>query len=133
MTAKLTKGKLHVRAWSKLVAVMARWRDGEYTITLARKHAHRSQKQNAYWWGVCVALVSEHTGYDPDEVHELAKQMFLPKRLAMANGNGEIVGEYVLGGSTTKLNTIEFGEFIERFRRWAAEELDVVIPDPTDA
>jgi len=77
-----------------------------------------------------VELVSEHTGYTPDEVHELAKQMFIPKRLAVADGNGEIRGEYVIGGTTTTLNTIEFGEFVESFRRWAAQDLDVVIPDP---
>lgn len=130
LTARLTKGKLCVRAWSRLAEVLKHWRDGEYTITIERKHANRSQKQNAYWWGVCVRLVSEHTGYDPDDVHELAKHMFLPKHLAVADGNGEVVGEYVLGGSTSKLNTLEFGEFIERFRRWAAETLDVAIPDP---
>ena len=129
-TARVQRGKLTVRAWNRVQRQLERSKDGEYVIRIERRHAHRSQQQNRFYWGVCVHLVSEHTGYDPDEVHQLAKQMFLPKTLALADGNGEVVGEYVLGGSTTKLNTVEFGEFIERFRRWAAEMLDVVIPDP---
>ena len=99
-------------------------------VTVKRLRATRSQQQNRYWWGVCVELVSEHTGYTPEDVHEIAKQMFIPKRLAVADGNGEIQGEFVVGGSTRQMNTEEFGEFIERFKQWAAETLDVVIPDP---
>lgn len=129
-SASVTKGKLHVRNWNRIAAQLARSKDGEYVITIERKHATRSHQQNRYWWGVCVQLVSEHTGYDPEEVHELAKQMFIPKRVALADGNGEVVGEYVLGGSTARLDRLAFGEFIERFRRWAAESLGVVIPDP---
>jgi len=129
-TGRVEGGKLHVRRQAWLKDRIAHMKDGEVTVTVARKHATRSGDQNAYWWGVCVHLVSEHTGYDPDEVHQLAKQMFLPKALAVPNGNGEIVGEYVIGGTTTTLTKIEFGEFVERFRRWAAETLDVNIPDP---
>lgn len=99
-------------------------------VTVKRLRATRSQQQNRYWWGVCVELVSEHTGYTPEDIHEIAKQMFIPKRLAVADGNGEIQGEFVVGGSTRQMNTEEFGEFIERFKQWAAETLDVVIPDP---
>lgn len=129
-TARVTRGKLHVRNWNRIASQLAQSKDGEYVITIERKHAHRSQQQNRYWWGVCVHLVSEHTGYHPEEIHELAKQMFLPKAVALADGNGEVVGEYVLGGSTVRLNRLEFGEFIERFRQWAAETLGVVIPNP---
>lgn len=99
-------------------------------VTVKRLRATRSQQQNRYWWGVCVDLVSEHTGYSPEEVHEIAKQLFIPKRLAIADGNGEIHGEFVIGGSTRQMNTLQFSEFTERFKQWAAETLDVVIPDP---
>lgn len=119
--------KLNRGRFKKAIADMP---DCAVTLTIEKKHANRSMVQNAYWWGVCVELVSDHTGYSPDEVHELAKRMFLPKHLVFTKGNGEIVGEFVVGGSTTKLNKIEFGEFVERYRQWAAETLGVVIPDP---
>jgi hypothetical protein len=38
----------------------------------------------------------------------------------------------VIGKSTTKLNKVEFGEFCESVRRWAAESLSIDIPDPVD-
>lgn len=104
----------------------------ELEIIVRRLRATRSQQQNRYWWGVCVHLVSEHTGYTPEEVHEIAKQMFIPKRLAVSDGNGEIKGEFVMGGSTRTLNTEEFSEFTERFKQWAALELGVYIPDPNE-
>ena len=66
----------------------------------------------------------------PDEIHEVLKAKFIPKRLAIADGNGEIRDELVIGGSSAKLNKLEFGEFCESARRWAAEDLGVVIPDP---
>ena len=123
-------GKLLVRNKTGYERALAMMRDGEVLVTIARRRATRSQAQNRYWWGVCIELVSEHTGYTPDEVHELAKQMFLPKKLAVTDGNGEIKGEFVIGGTTTRLNKLEFGEFVARFQQWAAETLGVVIPDP---
>ena len=81
-------------------------------------------------WGVVLAMLSEHTGYTVDELHAWAKAKFLPKQMAIAGANGEIVDEYVVGGSTTKLNKLQFSEYVEQIRRFAAEHLDVVIPDP---
>lgn len=123
-------GKLKVRNWASLQSVIAGLRDGEVELRIDRKHATRSLNQNAWYWGCIVQLVSEHTGYSPDEIHEIYKAKFLPKRLAVLNGNGDIRGEFVIGGTTTRLNTLEFGEYCESIRQWAAEELDVVIPDP---
>ncbi len=128
-TGRIEGGTLHVRKRAEFKARIRRMKDGEVTVTIARKHATRSEHQNSYWWACCVHLVSEHTGYDPNEVHEIAKQMFLPKELQLPDEHGELV-ERVIGGTTTTLNKIEFGEFMERFRRWAAEVLDVHIPDP---
>lgn len=128
-TGTVERGKLHLRHRERFLSGVRALR-GEVEIVARRKRATRSDQQNRYWWGCCVELVSEHTGYTPDEVHELAKQMFLPKKLAVTDGNGEIKGEFVIGGTTTRLNKVEFGEFVELFRRWAATELGVVIPDP---
>jgi len=130
LTARLTKGKLHVRAWSKLAQAIRRWRDGEYTITIARKHAHRSQRANKYYWGVVIALLSEHTGIDPDDLHLYLKARFLPKKLAVCDGNGSIVDECVLGGSTSQLNVVEFYDYVQRIKQWALESLGVEIPEP---
>ena len=33
-------------------------------------------------------------------------------------------------GSTTRMDTIEFTDYIERVRQWAGEELNIQIPEP---
>ena len=130
LTARVTKGKLHVRAWSKLAAAIARWRDGEYTITIERKRAHRSQRANRFYWGVVIKELSDYTGIDPDDLHLYLKARFLSKSLAIAKANGEIVDEYVLGGSTAALNVVEFYDYIQRIKAWALDSLEVEIPEP---
>lgn len=104
--------------------------DWELEVTVKRMRATRSQQQNRYYWGVVIHMLAEHTGYTPDETHDVLKMQFIPKLLAVSDGNGVIHGEYVLGGSTREMNTIQFGEYMDAIRQWAAETLDVVIPDP---
>lgn len=131
LTCRVEKGpRLQIRNRALLLAALKRWEGRDVDLSFALHREIRSLRQNAYLWGVCYRAVSEHTGYEDWEVHELAKQMFLPRTLAVTDGNGEIKGEYVIGGSTTKLDTAEMTEYIERFRRWAAETFGLVIPDP---
>jgi len=122
------QGRLRIDQANVFAAQLQQLRDGVVEIAIARKRATRSQQANRFYWGQCVAPVAEHTGYTANEIHELAKQMFLPKRLAVADTHGEVRGEFVIGASTTRLTTLEFSEFIEAFRAWAAETLDVQIP-----
>lgn len=123
-------GRLEIRNRKQFAQTLRRMRDGEVIVTIEPRKAARSQPQNRYYWGVVVELISEHTGYTPEELHDYLKAKFLPKALALPDANGVIVDEFVIGGSTTKLNKLEFGEYVERIRQWAAETLDVVIPDP---
>lgn len=132
-TGSIRSGRLDIRNRKRFSEALRRMRDGEVLITVTRKHATRSVQANRYYWGVVVDLLSDHTGYTPDEIHEVLKAKFIPKKLAVSDGNGEIKGEFVIGGTTTEMNKLEFGEYITRIREWAAEELDVVIPDPDNA
>lgn len=126
---EIRKGKLCVKDAGSFSARLARFRDGAVLVTVERKYATRSQKQNKWYWSQVVGLVADHTGYTPDEIHEIYKAKFIPKAMAVADKNGEIRDELVLGGSTTRMDTVEFSEYCERIREWAAE-LGIVIPDP---
>jgi hypothetical protein len=124
-------GRLVIRNRRQFDEQIRRFRDAaEVEIEVTQRRASRSLEQNAYYWGVVVQMLSDHTGYTPDELHDVLKMKFIPKRLAVCDGNGEVRDEFVLGGSTRKLNTLEFGEYLEQIRQWAAETLDVIIPDP---
>jgi hypothetical protein len=132
-SAEVKAGKLYIRNRRAFDGQIAQLREGiELEVTVKRQRATRSQQQNRYYWGVVMQMLSEHTGYTPDEMHEFCKMKFIPKRLAVQDGNGVIKDEFVLGGSTRELNTIDFGEYVDSVRQWAAEDLDVVIPDPDE-
>lgn len=128
--AHVEGGLLFVHNRKQFDKGIAGLRDGDYIVTVERAVATRSAAQNAYYHGVVVKFVSEETGYSPTEAHEVLKAMHLPRDLAAEGKNGRLMNGLVIGGSTTKLNKLEFIEYLERIVQWAAEELHVVIPDP---
>jgi hypothetical protein len=81
----------------------------------------RSAQQNRYYWGVVVDLLSVHTGYTPDEMHEALKWKFL---IIHRDGLPDTVK------STAKLTIYEFMEYIDNIQKWAARDMGCVIPDP---
>ena len=118
----------------KLFAELVRGlRPGPYVLTLGRLRAIRSPQANRYYWGIVMHLLSEYTGFTPDECHEWAKAKFIPKRLAVLNQNGDVEDEYVIGGSTRKMTTTEFYDFVETVRTFAQEKLGLEIPPPDPA
>jgi hypothetical protein len=130
-TGSVRRGKLEVRNRDAFEKAMKTFADGEVLVRIAHIKATRSEQQNRWYWGVIVELLADHTGYSRDEMHEVLKAKFLPKRVALCDGNGVVVDDFVIGGSTAKLNKQTFGEYCEAIRSWAAESLGVVIPDPT--
>jgi len=128
-TGTIRGGKLKVSNAGQWMDVLRSFPDGPVVITVAPRRATRSLSQNAFYWAVVVKTISDYTGYSPDETHQALKALHLPKHLAFADGNGEVVGELVIGGSTRTLNNVEFSDFIARVRTWAHETLDLDIPD----
>lgn len=127
LPATVARGELRLNR-RRMREWLAHRRDGAYVVTIERQHATRSLAQNAYYWGVVLGALCEHTGYTPEEMHNFLKQRFLPKRITLADANGELVEECVVGISTTRLNKLQFGEYLEQVVRWAGEELGVVVP-----
>jgi hypothetical protein len=105
-------------------------RECEVELIIRRAFATRSTKANAFYWGVVLQALADHTGHLPEELHEILKAKFLPKALAVCDLNGELRGEYVIGGSTASLSVEEFSDYMNRIIRWADEELGVLIPHP---
>jgi len=94
-------------------------------VTVQKPKKDRTNKQNAYYWGVVLDYIADYTGFETYEVHEEMKRMFNPKP-------SKFNPEVTVGGTTTKLTTDEFNEYIEKIIRWAAMTLGVVIPDPNE-
>lgn len=128
LTGRIAGRKLQMRKPKDLERQLAKFPAScEVSIRIKQLSAIRSLEQNSLYWSGYVQPLSEHTGYTSDEIHAFLKAKFLPKKLAFCDGNGEVIGEYVVGGTTTTLNKIEFGEYLCHIEEWAATELGVMV------
>lgn len=126
------KGGTMTLSRSRLKTLLARLKDGKYSVTVERWVDSRSERQNRAYWACIVAPISEHTGYEPDEVHELLKRFCNTKRVEVMNKETGEVTEVEIGGSTATLNVEEFSLYFRRCQQFAAERLDVYCPDPNE-
>lgn len=93
----------------------------KFDIIARKKRKERSNPQNRYYHGVVLEILSLETGHTKDELHDAFKRMFIRSY----NDKGI---DFI--PSTTELSTVEFNEYFEEIRRFAARELKTVIPDP---
>lgn len=108
-------------------------------ITIRKKKKHRSNEQNRYYWGVVVPYILDafiELGNDLQEgnpehlqlIHDFLKRRCLPAR-QVCDAHGV---EVELTPSTADLSTTEMMEYIERVCLFAAESLNVAIPQPNE-
>jgi hypothetical protein len=115
------------------VRAMSREKDLAVTIEVKVKRNVRSDVQNAYYWGVVVAMIVERLrelGHDVDRdlTHEFLKGRFLYSELTDPN-TGEVMR---IPRKTSELATGEFMDYLEHVKQFAAETLDIYIPDPNE-
>lgn len=109
--------------------------DGKHWVEITRCRRQRSLNQNAYLWGVVYPAVAagleEAWGESlaVEEVHDWLKNRF-NSRLIVNRNTGEVLGRRP--ASTADLDTGEFGEYLDKVIRFAAEQLGVVVPSPDD-
>ena len=113
------------------IADMQRWfvdnAGKKVTATLEKFKKERSKDQNAYYWAVIVKMISDETGYEKNEVHELLAAHFIGTKKIKIGGLEKEVYK-----STAKLTTTDFMGYIEEIQRWSAEKLNLYIPDPNE-
>ena len=133
-----------VRRNAMAAIAAAKISEGEImTVCLAPEEKKRSTQQNKYLWGVVYkTIVDNDPGYFVNDavdalrktarlstaevVHEFCKARFLP--------SADLPGlQITVAPSTAKLPRKEFQDYVESIRRWAADELQVFVPDPYQA
>lgn len=97
----------------------------EIQFTISKKRVKRSGRQNSYYWGVIIKLLSEDWGDIPDVVHDRLKTKFLKY---YDNKNFE----RIWSTADTDFNTKMAEEYYENIRMWAAMEWHVDIPEPNE-
>ena len=102
------------------------------TLELFRKK--RSNSQNAYYHGVVIPLVQSGLKDATGEIrgreaihYNILLPMFAPTRDIVNKETGEMISEKI---TSSEMSISEFMDFIISIQRWAAEFLNIVIPDP---
>jgi hypothetical protein len=117
----VTQGKLVIDSPQKFRVRLAAFEGKRGELTVRQPKKQRSLSENAYYHAVIVAMLSEFTGYEKEEMHEILKWKFL--RYVDDRGIER-------ARSTTELSTVEAEEYYERIRRWASIDLHLYIPLP---
>lgn len=118
---QVNEGKLTIDKAGELRTYLGGLGNVRIVLTVEKERRKRSNQQNRWYWGCILQLISEHTGEEPEDLHEALKAHFAKKK---------VVGNIIVPSSTRYLDTIDFAEYCEKVRRWAAEELNINIPDP---
>lgn len=101
----------------------------KYKVTIQPYRKMRSIEQNSYLHAVPMKIISEHTGYEIEDLKTyLLGQAFGWEEFEMM---GQRRKRPVKRG-TSDLNTEEFSWFIEWLSAWAAQELELIIPMPNE-
>jgi hypothetical protein len=108
-----------------------RLKDGKYLVEV-NAHNKRSNQANRYYFGLVIPLIQKGiedlgTELTKEECHEFLKAKFNYQEIV-----NEQTGEFVsIPRSTTTLNKEQFGEYISKIQQFAAEFLNIEIPDPS--
>ena len=87
-----------------------------WRVTVVEAKANRSLQQNERLWQLYTSI-SQHTGIDKDQIHELMGYKFLRYQTEIASMPVELIK------STTKLTTAEMSEYQNSVEIWATSNL----------
>jgi hypothetical protein len=123
---KVINGKKVYDQPARYLVQLSKLEGKRFEETIRKEKSQRSINQNNYYWGCVVEILRDHFGYETyeaEEVHIGLKLLFL--RIHENEGLQTVK-------STTKLNTAEFEDYLEKIRRWAIKEHNCRIPLPNE-
>ena len=131
-TWTVTGGRLPREMGEKLAALIRTLDGRRVCISVKEVKRKRSLQANAYLWGVVyppiVAAFREHgNAVDADDVHLFCKQHVGKLKQVLVTPDGEVLHSV---GSTARLGTSEFMDYVAAVKAWAKEVLDVNVPEP---
>lgn len=124
-SGRIEKGKVLLDNQNRYLVQLSKLEGQRIELVLRKEKSKRSINQNNYYFGVVVEILADYCGYEREEMHEALKEKFL-SAIPDDHGLRKIK-------STTKLNTIEMEEYLEKIRRWASVELNCYIPNPNES
>lgn len=124
-------GKFKAMDRAEFERAMSQFDDGVVCLRISKSShkAIRSLRANNYLWRV-LTMIATRTGNDVQVVHDEMCEKFLKYTVNHIDvETGEVTMRTFIGG-TSKLHGDTFYEFVENVRLWAAEWLQLEIPNP---
>ena len=105
--------------------VFSTLQNGTYTIIVKRASEKRSISQNDLMW-MWLSCIERETGTSKDDIYMYYCKKFLMKTIQ--------VGERLerIYNTSSKLNTEQMTEFLNKIQADAAQELGITLPQPED-
>lgn len=133
--ASVVDGRLPDRDARRIGEAIRKLDGKRVVVTVAEAKKTRSGQQNRYYWGVVVKLITDTfrdagNMVNAEDVHDFLKAHVGKLAQVLVTADGEV---FRAPGSTTKLTTAEFSDYVEAVRAWAKEVLDLDVPSPEDA
>jgi hypothetical protein len=104
---------------------------GLWEIHMKPRRFTRSLTQNAYYWAAVVTPFTEwlrsewgDNAIQVDQAHEILKQKVLGTKELTNKQTGEVIE---ITRSSRILDSVEFGEFIDKAAAWLAEFCGIVV------
>ena len=104
-------GRLQIEELDAFRAAVAEFGIGSRLVVRVEEYkAKRSTRANNYYFGVVLHTIAEQTDRDVEDLHAFFKRQFLATAMTLGKMHT------VIGGSTRKLNSAEFAEYLDRVR-----------------
>lgn len=125
MLIRVSKGRLDPSQAQKdaIAAYLGSVKGEMVSLRIAPPKKVRSVQANKFLWGVVYKSISQHTGYTTEEVHDLCRNEFLPRKFIKIGTK-----EHQQRKSTAELSVAEFQEYLSRVEAWAGAELGIAMP-----
>jgi hypothetical protein len=98
--------------------------NGAYILTVKKEANKRSLDQNSLVW-LWFTCIERETGTDKNDIHDYYCSKFLHREV-------NIHGKRMVIGGTSKLNTAQFADFLNKVQADAASEFGIRLPSPDD-
>jgi hypothetical protein len=127
-------GRLPERDAKRIGEVIRKFDGKRVVVSVQEVKKTRSSQQNRYYWGCLIKLITDEfrdagNMVNGDDVHDFLKAEVGKLSQVLVTVEGEV---FRGPGSTAKLTTTEFSNYIEAVRAWAADRLDLKIPSPNE-
>ena len=119
---KIINGKLTPNNERSFKDKLIEFEGKEVEIRIKVRSNNRSKEQNSLYWK-WINILSNETGFQVEEMHELVKYKFLQRNVVNNDGVEEVILK-----STTTLTVSEFNKFMNDVLYWSNENLNINLP-----